>query len=124
MKEKQKATKQLLTEEKLKIDARVASNEKIQESIESLKIRSSAWTKQKEEDIVSFREAIAELEKVDSEIEIETQEIAETQRDADRTEEPGEREGIPRGFTDQGRKHSGQDREGPGVRGSGQVSHM
>ncbi len=65
LKEKQKATKQMLTEEKLKIDARVASNEKITESIESLKIRSSAWQTQKEEDSKSFAEAIAELEKVD-----------------------------------------------------------
>ena len=65
LKEKQKATKQILTEEKLKIDARVASNEKIQESIESLKLRSSAWEKQKQQDIESFKEAIAELEKVD-----------------------------------------------------------
>ena len=71
LREKQKATKQLLTEEKMKIDARVASNEKIQESIESLKIRSAAWSKQKAQDIESFKEAIAELEKVDSEIEIE-----------------------------------------------------
>jgi DNA repair exonuclease SbcCD ATPase subunit len=71
LREKQKATKQLLTEEKMKIDAKVASNEKIQESIESLKIRSAAWSKQKSQDIESFREAIAELEKVDSEIEIE-----------------------------------------------------
>jgi DNA repair exonuclease SbcCD ATPase subunit len=71
LREKQKATKQLLTEEKMRLDAKVASNEKIQESIESLKIRSAAWTKQKSQDIESFREAIAELEKVDSEIEIE-----------------------------------------------------
>jgi len=71
LREKQKATKQLLTEEKMKIDAKVASNEKIQESIESLKIRSVAWSKQKAQDIESFQEAIAELEKVDSEIEIE-----------------------------------------------------
>jgi len=71
LREKQKATKQLLTEEKMKIDAKVASNEKIQESIESLKIRSAAWSKQKAQDIESFRKAIAELEKVDSEIEIE-----------------------------------------------------
>ena len=70
LKEKQKATKQMLTEEKLKIDARVASNEKIQESIESLQIRSNAWSKQKDDDINSFKEAIAELDKVDSEIEI------------------------------------------------------
>ena len=70
LKEKQKATKQMLTEEKMRIDAMVASNEKIQESIESLQIRSNAWAKQKEDDITSFKEAIAELEKVDSEIEI------------------------------------------------------
>jgi DNA repair exonuclease SbcCD ATPase subunit len=71
LREKQKATKQLLTEEKMRLDAKVASNEKIQESIESLKIRSAAWSKQKSQDIESFKEAIAELEKVDSEIEIE-----------------------------------------------------
>ena len=71
LKEKQKATKQMLTEEKMRIDAKVASNEKIQESIESLRIRSNAWAKQKNDDIASFKEAITELEKVDSEIEIE-----------------------------------------------------
>ena len=71
LREKQKATKQLLTEEKLMIDAKVVSNTKIEESIESLKIRSNAWASQKQEDIKSFQEAIAELEKVDSEIEIE-----------------------------------------------------
>ena len=71
LREKQKATKQLLTEEKMRLDAKVASNEKIQESIESLKLRSAAWTQQNKQDIENFREAIAELEKVDSEIEIE-----------------------------------------------------
>ncbi len=71
LKEKQKATKQMLTEEKLKIDAKVVSNAKIEESIESLKIRSSAWSKQKEADINSFKEAIAELEKVDIKAELD-----------------------------------------------------
>ena len=71
LKEKQKATKQILTEEKLKIDAKVASNEKITESIESLKIRSSAWQTQKEEDSKNFAEAIAELEKVDIKAELD-----------------------------------------------------
>ena len=71
LKEKQKTTKQMLTEEKLKIDAKLSSNEKIQESIESLQIRSNAWAKQKENDIKNFKEAIEELQKVDSEIEIE-----------------------------------------------------
>ena len=72
LKEKQKATKQILTEEKLKIDAKVASNEKITESIESLKIRSSAWQTQKEADSKSFAEAIAELEKVDIKAELDS----------------------------------------------------
>ena len=71
LKEKQKSTKQILTEEKLKIDARVASNEKIAESIESLKIRSSAWQTQKEEDSKNFAEAITELEKVDIKAELD-----------------------------------------------------
>ncbi len=71
LKEKQKTTKQLLTEEKLSIDAKVTSNEKIQESIESLRIRSNAWSKQKEDDIKSFKEAIAELEKVDIKAELD-----------------------------------------------------
>ena len=72
LREKQKATKQLLTEEKLTIDAKVVSNSKIQESMESLKIRSNAWTKQKAQDIKSFTEAIAELEKVDIKAELDS----------------------------------------------------
>ena len=72
LKEKQKATKQILTEEKMMLDTRVASNEKIKESIESLKIRSSAWQTQKEEDSKSFAEAIAELEKVDIKKELDS----------------------------------------------------
>jgi len=71
LKEKQKSTKTQLTEEKMRIDQIAISNTKIEESIESLKIRSNAWNKQKEDDIASFKEAIQELEKVDSEIEIE-----------------------------------------------------
>jgi DNA repair exonuclease SbcCD ATPase subunit len=71
LKEKTKASKNELTEEKYKIDSKIASNEKIQESIESLKIRSSAWQKQKEEDIEKFKEAIAELDKVDIKAELD-----------------------------------------------------
>jgi len=71
LKEQQKATKNELTEEKYKIDSQIKSNEKIQESIESLKIRSSAWQKQKEDDIEKFAEAITELEKVDIKAELD-----------------------------------------------------
>ncbi len=65
LKEQQKATKTEITEEKIKIDSQLVSNEIIQESIESLKIRSNAWQTQKDADIQKFNEAIAELEKVD-----------------------------------------------------------
>ena len=65
LKEKMKATKIELLEEKMMIDTKVASNEKIQETIESLKIRSSAWQTQKNDDAKSFAEAIEELDKVD-----------------------------------------------------------
>ena len=65
LKDKMKASKTEIAEEKIKIDSQVASNERIEESIKSLKVRSSAWQSQKDEDIQKFNEAIAELEKVD-----------------------------------------------------------
>jgi DNA repair exonuclease SbcCD ATPase subunit len=72
LKEKMKASKLETTEEKMMIDSKIASNEKIQESIESLKIRSSAWQTQKDEDIKNFNNAIADLEKVDITKELDT----------------------------------------------------
>ena len=78
LKEKQKTTKQMLTEEKLKLDAMMSSNEKIQESIESLKIRSNAWIKQKDDDVANFKDAIAELEKVDIKKELEAHKKLQT----------------------------------------------
>ena len=72
LKEKQKATKMQLTEEKLKIDQIAISNKKIEESIDSLKIRSNAWQTQKEEDAKNFADAITELEKVDIKKELES----------------------------------------------------
>ena len=72
LKEKMKASKLETTEEKMMIDSKIASNEKIQESIESLKIRSSAWQTQKDEDTKNFNNAIADLEKVDITKELDT----------------------------------------------------
>ena len=65
LKEQQKTNKTQIAEEKIKLDSQVASNERIQESIESLKLRSSAWQKKKDEDEQGFSKAIVELEKVD-----------------------------------------------------------
>jgi DNA repair exonuclease SbcCD ATPase subunit len=71
LKEKMRVAKQQLTEEKYKIDSKMAANEKIQESIESLKLRSTAWQTQKDDDKQKFSEAITELEKVDIKVELE-----------------------------------------------------
>ena len=71
LKEKMRITKTEVTEEKLKIDSKMAANEKIQESIESLKLRSSAWQTQKNQDLTKFEEAVNELEKVDIKKELE-----------------------------------------------------
>ena len=72
LKEQQKANKIEIAEEKIKLDSQLASNERIQESIESLKIRSSAWQTQKDEDTKNFNNAIADLEKVDITKELDT----------------------------------------------------
>ena len=72
LKEKMRIAKQQLTEEKYKIDSKMAANEKIQESIESLQLRSTAWQTQKDEDKQKFSEAITELEKVDIKVELDS----------------------------------------------------
>ena len=72
LKEKMRIAKQQLTEEKYKIDSKMAANEKIQESIESLQLRSTAWQTQKNEDKQKFSEAITELEKVDIKVELDS----------------------------------------------------
>ena len=56
----------------------MAANEKIQESIESLKLRSSAWQTQKNQDMSKFQEAIQELEKVDIKKELEAHKKLQT----------------------------------------------
>ena len=71
LKDQMKATKTELQEEKFKIDAKISSNTKIEESIESLKIRSRAWQTQKDQDSINFASAIAELEKVDIKAELD-----------------------------------------------------
>ncbi len=77
LKDQMKASKNEITEEKIKIDTQIASNEKIEESIESLKIRSNAWQLQKDEDMKKFAEAIVELEKVDIKAELESHKKAQ-----------------------------------------------
>jgi DNA repair exonuclease SbcCD ATPase subunit len=70
LKELIKETKDAITQESADIEAAKKSNEKIQQSIDSLLTRQSAWNKQKEQDLEKIARAIIELESVDIEAEL------------------------------------------------------
>ena len=71
LKEQVKLTKDAITEETLRINAIQASNEKIKQSIETLKGRQRAWESKKKQDIERLEESIAELEQLDIESELD-----------------------------------------------------
>jgi DNA repair exonuclease SbcCD ATPase subunit len=81
LKEQMKGTKTECIEEKYKIDSMQQSNEKIQESINNLKLRNSAWQTQRRDDIKKFQEAVAELERVDIKEELELHKKIQKQQD-------------------------------------------
>mgnify|MGYP001341557076 FL=1 len=64
LKDQMRGTKEELISEKYRLDSIKQSNEKINQSIKTIKLRSSAWQTQKDDDIASFQEAIQQLEKV------------------------------------------------------------
>ena len=72
LKDQMRGTKEELMSEKYKLDSIKQSNDKISESIKTIKLRSSAWQSQKEQDVEKFKDAIAELEKVDISAELES----------------------------------------------------
>jgi len=65
LKDQMRGTKDELMSEKYRLDSIKQSNEKISESIKTIKLRSSAWQTQKDQDIAKFNDAIEELDKVD-----------------------------------------------------------
>ena len=65
LKDQMRGTKDELMSEKYRLDSIKQSNEKISESIKTIKLRSSAWQTQKDQDIAKFKDAIEELDKVD-----------------------------------------------------------
>ena len=71
LKSQMKSNKDELMSEKYRLDSVIDSNEKIEGSIKTIKLRSSAWETQKDQDTEKFKEAIEELEKVDIKQEIE-----------------------------------------------------
>jgi DNA repair exonuclease SbcCD ATPase subunit len=70
LKEQMKSNKTEVQEEKFRIDAITSSNEKIEQSIDSLQIRSNAWKSQNHENVEKLKTAIEDLEKVDIEKEL------------------------------------------------------
>ncbi|MBR19726.1 MAG: hypothetical protein CMA64_06225 [Euryarchaeota archaeon] len=74
LKEKIKETKDAITEENAKINATQQSNERINETIDSLKLKQSAWVSSNKENIVKLEKSIDELEHLDVDEEIDKHE--------------------------------------------------
>ena len=70
LKEQIRITKEEIFQENARIEAVKKSNDRIQESISSLKIKQTAWQKTKNDDTAKIQRAIDELSKVDIEYEI------------------------------------------------------
>lgn len=71
LKEQVKVTKDQIQQETANIEAAKKSNEKIQQSIDSLEVKKGAWFKQQESDCLKLAEKIIELQAVDIEKELE-----------------------------------------------------
>ena len=72
LKEQMRVAKLDLAEEKVRLDAVLLGNKKVEESIKTFELRSTAWQTQKNQDIAKFESAIEELEKVDIQTELES----------------------------------------------------
>jgi DNA repair exonuclease SbcCD ATPase subunit len=70
LKELIKQTKDLVTQESADIEAAKRSNDKIQQSVDSLITRQSAWNTQHDQELEKMGRAIVELESVDIEAEL------------------------------------------------------
>jgi len=70
LKEQVRSTKEAISEEEARIRAVQTSNEHIQDSIDSLKLKQSAWKAQKEKGIGKLQRSITELEELDIENEL------------------------------------------------------
>lgn len=81
LKEQIRVTKDEIFQESTKIEAIKKANERIQESINSLKIKQSAWQKQKNVDIKKIKDAIDELSNVNIDGEIQQHNMLKTYND-------------------------------------------
>jgi len=74
LKEKIKQTRDNITEENANINAKQQSNERIKETIDSLKIKQSAWETNKKTNLEKLQRGISELEHLDVDSELEKHE--------------------------------------------------
>ena len=74
LKEKIKQTRDSITEENANINAKQQSNERIKETIDSLKIKQSAWETNKKTNLEKLQRGISELEHLDVDSELEKHE--------------------------------------------------
>ena len=85
LKDQMRGTKDELMSEKYRLDSIKQSNDKISESIKTIKLRSSAWQTQKEEDVAKFKDAIEELQKVDITAELDAHKRLQKHNEDSRT---------------------------------------
>ena len=81
LKDETKETKEVIKEEEIRLDTIERNNEKIQSSIDTLKIRSSAWRTTQDEEISKLTKSLEELMKVDIKSEIEKHKQLESYRE-------------------------------------------
>jgi DNA repair exonuclease SbcCD ATPase subunit len=75
LKEQSKITRDAITEETARINAIQQANEKIGETIESLRNRQRAWLSKQKQDVEKLQQGITELEKLDIDKELEAHEL-------------------------------------------------
>ena len=78
IKELNKATKDGIQEEEMRIRAVQEANKRIEEQIESLRKRQRLWTAKRDEDVAALRQAIADLEHIDIDAEVQAHRDLET----------------------------------------------
>ena len=72
IKELNRQTKDGIAQEEMRIRATQEANKRIEEQIESLRKRQTLWIKKQSEDCVGFEQAIADLEHIDIDIEVQS----------------------------------------------------
>ncbi len=75
LKEQNRKTKEQVNQELANIEAVKSSNERIQQSINSLMIKSAAWNKQQAADVVKISKSIDELSQLDIDFELSQHEL-------------------------------------------------